>query len=96
MLLPRATGTGRRAEVGELALVSIGRFCRNIPAAVVDIEMMGPPDIEQRVGVAWWAYFPGRVFVRTYVGPALGRVHADVGFFPLRRLHASVPQRYRD
>ena len=49
MLLPRATGTGRRAEVGELALASIGRFCRNIPAAVVDIEMMGPPDIEQRV-----------------------------------------------
>jgi phytoene dehydrogenase-like protein len=50
---------GRRAEVGELALASIGRFCRNIPAAVVDIEVMGPPDIERRVGLRGGHIFQG-------------------------------------
>lgn len=49
----------RRAEVGELALASIGRFCRNIPEAVIDIEVMGPPDIEQRVGLRGGHIFQG-------------------------------------
>ena len=49
----------RRAEVGALALASIGRFCSNVPMAVIDIEVMGPPDIEREVGLAGGHIFQG-------------------------------------
>ena len=49
----------RRAEVGALVLVSLGRFCSNLPAAVIDIEVMGPPDIEREVGLAGGHIFQG-------------------------------------
>jgi phytoene dehydrogenase-like protein len=49
----------RRAEVGALVLASLGRFCRNMPAAVIDIEVMGPPDIEREVGLAGGHIFQG-------------------------------------
>jgi phytoene dehydrogenase-like protein len=49
----------RRAEVGQLALASIGRYCRNIPDAVVDLHVMGPPDIERKVGLTGGHIFHG-------------------------------------
>ena len=49
----------RRAEIGELALNSVGRFCRNLPQAVLDIEVMGPPDIEQETGLKGGHIFQG-------------------------------------
>jgi phytoene dehydrogenase-like protein len=49
----------RRSEVRELALGSIGRFCNNLPEAVVDAQVLGPPDIEQKVGLTGGHIFQG-------------------------------------
>jgi phytoene dehydrogenase-like protein len=49
----------RREEVGRLGLASIGQFCSNLPAAVVDLHVMGPPDIEREVGLTGGHIFHG-------------------------------------
>lgn len=48
-----------RQEVGERAIASIARFCSNIPAAIIDKEVMGPPDIERKVGLSGGHIFQG-------------------------------------
>ena len=48
-----------RQEVTDLALGSIARFCSNIPDAVLTVETLGPPDIEQRVGLTGGHIFQG-------------------------------------
>ena len=40
---------------------SIGRFCSNIPAAVTGMEVLGPPDIEERVGLTGGHIFQGEI-----------------------------------
>lgn len=56
-----ATGSWdmRRDEVRALALKSIGRFCSNIDAAVIDAQVLGPPDIEEKVGLTGGHIFQG-------------------------------------
>ncbi len=49
----------RREEVARVALGSIGRFAGNIPAAVLHLEVMGPPDIERRTGLSGGHIFQG-------------------------------------
>jgi phytoene dehydrogenase-like protein len=49
----------RREEVGQVVLQSIVRFCSNLPAAVSAMEVLGPPDIERRVGLTGGPSFPG-------------------------------------
>lgn len=49
----------QRAEVRELILRSLARFCGNIPECIVDMEIMGPPDIEKRVGLTGGHIFQG-------------------------------------
>lgn len=51
----------RREEAGRIALESIGRFCSNMPAAVIHHEVLGPPDIEQRVGLTGGHIFQGEI-----------------------------------
>lgn len=41
----RGTWRDRRDEVRTLVMRSLGRFCSNIPEAVIDAQTMGPPDI---------------------------------------------------
>jgi phytoene dehydrogenase-like protein len=53
------TWDDRRDEVRELALRSIGRFCSNLPDAVVEAQVLGPPDIEQKVGLTGGHIFQG-------------------------------------
>jgi phytoene dehydrogenase-like protein len=48
-----------RAEAKTLALNSIGRFCSNLPDAVIDAQVLGPPDIEQKVGLTGGHIFQG-------------------------------------
>jgi phytoene dehydrogenase-like protein len=48
-----------RAQAGQLALHAIGRYTSNLPAAVMDLEVMGPPDIEQKVGLTGGHIFQG-------------------------------------
>jgi phytoene dehydrogenase-like protein len=49
----------RREEVAALAFASIGRYCSNIPDAVAHYEVMGPPDIEKKVGLTGGHIFQG-------------------------------------
>lgn len=49
----------RRAEVGQLAIESIGRFCSNLPEAVLKVEVKGPPDIESHIGLSGGHIFQG-------------------------------------
>ncbi|MCB0105316.1 MAG: NAD(P)/FAD-dependent oxidoreductase, partial [Caldilineaceae bacterium] len=49
----------RREEVAQTALASIGRYCSNFPAAVAMYEVLGPPDIEAKVGLSGGHIFQG-------------------------------------
>jgi phytoene dehydrogenase-like protein len=49
----------RREEVRKLALASLGRFCSNIDTAVIDAQVLGPPDIEKKVGLTGGHIFQG-------------------------------------
>lgn len=52
---------GWRERAGRLALESIARFCTNLPDAVLHYEVLGPRDIEQRVGLAGGHIFQGEI-----------------------------------
>ena len=49
----------RRDEVRTLALNSLARFCSNIDTAVIDAQVLGPPDIEKKVGLTGGHIFQG-------------------------------------
>ncbi len=49
----------RRGEVRNLALNSLSRFCSNILSAVIDAQVLGPPDIEKKVGLTGGHIFQG-------------------------------------
>lgn len=54
----------RRNEVRRLAMKSLARFCSNIgdgglDSAVIDAQVLGPPDIEQKVGLTGGHIFQG-------------------------------------
>jgi phytoene dehydrogenase-like protein len=48
-----------RETVKERVFASLGRFCSNIPAAVIDVQVLGPPDIEKKVGLTGGHIFQG-------------------------------------
>jgi phytoene dehydrogenase-like protein len=49
----------RRDQVQSRVLGSLGRFCSNIDSAVIDAQVLGPPDIEQKVGLTGGHIFQG-------------------------------------
>lgn len=49
----------RRQEVGARVVQSIGRFTTNLPQTIIDMEIMGPPDIERVVGLTGGHVFQG-------------------------------------
>jgi phytoene dehydrogenase-like protein len=49
----------RRNEVRRLALGSLARYCSNIDSAVIDAQVLGPPDIEKKVGLTGGHIFQG-------------------------------------
>ncbi len=51
----------RRDEVGRVVVDSIARFCSNLPGAIVALEVLGPPDIERRVGLTGGHIFQGEI-----------------------------------
>jgi phytoene dehydrogenase-like protein len=55
----RGTWDERREEVRRLALDSLARFCPNIESAVIDAQVLGPPDIEMKVGLTGGHIFQG-------------------------------------
>ncbi len=55
----RGTWDERREEVRRLALNSLARFCSNIDRAVLEVQVLGPPDIERKVGLTGGHIFQG-------------------------------------
>ncbi len=55
----RGSWDERRDEVRTLTTRSLARFCSNIDAAVVDAQVLGPPDIERKVGLTGGHIFQG-------------------------------------
>ena len=55
---------GRRAEIGRLILDALGEFAPDLPDCVVDYEVLGPPDIERRIGPHRRPHLPGRDHAR--------------------------------
>ncbi len=53
------TWDSHRESARNLALAALERFCSNIPDAVIDAEVLGPPDIEQKVGLTGGHIFQG-------------------------------------
>jgi phytoene dehydrogenase-like protein len=49
----------RRDDVKNAVLGSIGRFCSNLPEAAVEVQVYGPPDIEEKVGLTGGHIFQG-------------------------------------
>ena len=48
-----------RETVKQRVFASLARFCSNIPSAVIDAQVLGPPDIEQKVGLTGGHIFQG-------------------------------------
>lgn len=48
-----------RDEVGQKAIAALSRFCSNLPDAIIAMEILGPPDIEKRVGLTGGQIFQG-------------------------------------
>jgi phytoene dehydrogenase-like protein len=57
----RGTWDTRRRDVGRRVVDAIARFCTNMPAAVIDMEVLGPPDVESRIGLAGGHIFHGDI-----------------------------------
>lgn len=60
----KGTWDQRRNEVLKLAMKSLARFCSNIgdgsrDCAVIDAQVLGPPDIEEKVGLTGGHIFQG-------------------------------------
>jgi phytoene dehydrogenase-like protein len=55
----RGSWDERREEVRSLALESLARFSSNIGSAVIDSQVLGPPDIEKKVGLTGGHIFQG-------------------------------------
>lgn len=49
----------RRDEVQRVAIDSIARFCTNFPESILDVQVLGPPDIEREVGLTGGHIFQG-------------------------------------
>jgi phytoene dehydrogenase-like protein len=48
-----------REEAKQRALAALARFCTNMPDAVIDAQVLGPPDIEKKVGLTGGHIFQG-------------------------------------
>lgn len=55
----RGDWDSRRDDVKNLAIRSLARYCDNIPSAVIDVHVLGPPDIEREVGLTGGHIFQG-------------------------------------
>ena len=53
------TWDSHRESAKVLAFDAFARFCSNFPDAVIDAEALGPPDIEERVGLTGGHIFQG-------------------------------------
>ena len=75
---------------------SIARYCDNMPEAVLDVQVLGPPDIEREVGLTGGHIFQGECLPPYMWDRRLDAAHADARRLPVRGLHPPRRQRDRD
>jgi phytoene dehydrogenase-like protein len=49
----------RRDDVKNVAIASIARYCDNFRDSILDVQVLGPPDIEREVGLTGGHIFQG-------------------------------------
>ncbi len=56
-----ATGTWerRRQEIGDSAIAAVGRFAPDVADTIVHREVLGPPDVQERIGLTGGHIFQG-------------------------------------
>ncbi|HZP29547.1 MAG TPA: NAD(P)/FAD-dependent oxidoreductase [Acidimicrobiia bacterium] len=59
--LVRGTWDERREEIGDAVLAAVARFAPDVAACVVDRDVLGPPDVEARVGLTGGHIFQGEI-----------------------------------
>jgi phytoene dehydrogenase-like protein len=57
--LEQGTWDGRREEIGDLAIAAIARFAPDVADTIVHRQVLGPPDVEERVGLSGGHIFQG-------------------------------------
>jgi phytoene dehydrogenase-like protein len=57
----RGDWDSRREEVGDLVVEAIARFTSNIPDVVVGRQVLGPPDVQKKVGLTGGHIFQGEM-----------------------------------
>src|SRR5207237_660621 len=57
--LARGTWAERREEIGDLTLAAIARFAPDVADCVLHREVLGPPDVEDRIGLTGGHIFQG-------------------------------------
>jgi phytoene dehydrogenase-like protein len=53
------TWDDHRDAAGQVVLDSIGRFCSNLSGAISAVDVLGPPDVERRLGLTGGQIFQG-------------------------------------
>jgi phytoene dehydrogenase-like protein len=59
--LARGTWEERREEIGRNIVRTLGEYAPNLPGAVEGMEVLGPPDIEERIGITGGNIFHGEI-----------------------------------
>jgi phytoene dehydrogenase-like protein len=57
--LAAGTWDDHRDEIADATLAAIARFAPDVAACVVDRQVLGPPDVEQRIGLTGGHIFQG-------------------------------------
>ncbi|MDP9365120.1 MAG: NAD(P)/FAD-dependent oxidoreductase [Chloroflexota bacterium] len=59
--LAEGTWDERRAEIGENIVATLAEYAPNLPAAIEQMEVLGPPDIERIIGITGGNIFHGEI-----------------------------------
>jgi phytoene dehydrogenase-like protein len=57
--LARGTWDERRDEIADATLAAIARFAPDVADCVVDRQVLGPPDVEEKIGLTGGHIFQG-------------------------------------
>ena len=78
----------RRAGIGANIVETVAEYAPNLPEAIEHIEVLGPPNIEARVGITGGNIFHGEILPERKFGnrpQLLWLPHPGRGPLPLRR-----------
>jgi len=59
--LAEGTWTERREEIGRNIIDTFAEYAPNLPRAIQGVEVLGPPDIEERIGITGGNIFHGEI-----------------------------------